>query len=429
MTAVAFRFSRSVWVSCALLALASCAMPPRATTPERPLEERAGVTPARGLVALDDGERVPVRFRVGDAVYAFFVVPGPRLSAWAAREGAKLDVNNGAIVRAGQRPIFLANARELSRLMSGPQNAWLFSEQLDLWAPLDGSVVREPIPTEDVALLEPGLPWHAIHLELDAEEEGIDIDVNVGGAYWRYLMGEEDDGLPMHFRFEARPELKVRSPRLERIRDATLLALNELPAGEVLLENMHGLSLDPGRSLKPDDAAALFDDVARLKDVPWHIVEDGCGERAMIASAHLAKKGVRSVKIFVVGDLVLPGETQSVEWSFHVAPAVFVEGDSGVEVVVFDPALARRPLPLIEWLARFVEGPIVVDVLPWFQRNAVEWGGFEREADVQKTLARAREGLDEVIAEWHQEQAAKALAEAFAERAQSSGGQRPSLSF
>ncbi len=419
--------SRTLWLGAALLALSACAVPPRSLTPERPLEERAGQNPARGLVALTGEDAIPVRFRVGDAVYAFFVFPGPRLAAWAKDTGAKLDVGNGAIVRPGAAPVLLANARDLNRRMTGPQNAWAFSEQLDLWAPLDGGATLEHMTDEEVAELEPGLPWHAVRLELDEQGEGIDIDVEVGGAYWRYVMNQPDDDGPVRFSFEAKPQLLRRSAKLDRVRDATLLALDELPAGTVLLENMHGLSVDPGPLLSPAAAQRLFDEVKHLEGVPWEVTDDGCGERAMIAAAHMAERGVRSVKVFVVGDLVLPGDDRNVEWSFHVAPAVFVSGGDGVEVVVLDPAISRAPLPLGDWLARFVSGPVVVDVLPWFQRNAVEWGGFEREADAADNVARAREALVEVVAEWHHEKAQRALEDAAAERAQASGGQRPAL--
>lgn len=434
MMPVAVRSSRSVGLSrllasaAALMLLGACAMPPRSTTPERPLEERAGLRPARGLVPLEDGRFIPVRFRVADAVYSFFVVAGPRLAAWAAAEGAQLDVDNGTIVRPTSPPIVLANARDLSRRMSGPQNAWVFSAFLDLWAPLEGASEVERLGEEDIRELEPGLPWHTLRLELDEAGEGIDIDVDVGGAYWRYLLNEADETGPVRFGFEARPDLLVRSPKLERIRDATLLALNELPAGDVLLENMQGLTIDPGPLLRLREAEALFDEVVLLEDVPWQVIDDGCGERAMIAAAHMASRGIRPVKIFVVGDLVLPGDERSVEWSFHVAPAVFVERQRRLEVLVFDPALAGQPLPLSRWLGRFVNGPIVVDVLPWFQRNAIEWGGFEREEDADDNVIRAREALLEVVAEWRQQKAARALEDAAAEPAQRSGGQRPALS-
>lgn len=427
MKPVALRSTTSLVLAFALFS--ACTISPKASAPERPLEERGGLTPARGLVSLDDARAIPVRFRVADAVYAFFVFPGPRLAAWAKRVGAKLDVENGAIVRPGLPPVPLANARDLARRMSGPQNAWLFSTELDLWVPLGGIQERELIRDEDVAVLAPGLPWYAVRLELDEEETGIDIDVDVGGAYWRYVMREPDDHGPVRLTFDAPTNRFTRSSRLERVREATLASLSSLPVREVLLENLHGLSLEPGRLLSRREARALFDEVQRLEGVPWEVVSDGCGERAMIAAAYLTSRGVRPVKVFAVGDLRLDLEPVPIEWSFHVAPAVFVEHEGVIEVLIFDPAVERRPLLLTEWLGRFVKGPVVIDVVPWFQRNAIEWGGFEREADAADKVVRAREALEEVVAEWHQEKAARALEEAAAERAQISGGQRPALSY
>ncbi|MFZ9888035.1 MAG: protein-glutamine glutaminase family protein, partial [Myxococcota bacterium] len=202
-----------------------------------------------------------------------------------------------------------------------------------------------------------------------------------------------------------------------------------LPPERLLLENLHGLNLDLGPPLTATTAAHWFDEIARLPDVPWELIDDGCGERAMIASMHLARHGVRSLKVFVVGDLMVPSATEPVEWSFHVAPAVMVEERGRWEMRIFDPALAKHPLSLSAWLSRFVSGPIVVDVLPWFQRNAVEWGGFEREEDAESHLANAREALEEVVAEWHQERATRALEEAAAMRSEKVGGERPILSY
>lgn len=427
MKPVALRSTTSVVL--AFLAISACTLSPKPSAPERPLEERGGLVPARGIVPLDDERPIPVRVRVGDAVYGFFVFVGPRLAAWAAREGAKLDVENGTIVRPGHPPLPLANARDFARRMSGPQNAWLFSTELDLWVPLDGSGEKEIIHDEDVPSIEPGLPWHALRLELDAEEEGIELDVNVGGAYWRYVMNDPDEHGPVRFTFDPPTNRFTRSTRLERVREATLEALRSIPVREVLLENMHGLTIEPGPLLSRGEARAYFEEVLTIEGMPWEVIDDGCGERAMIVSAHLASRGVHSVKVFVVGELSLSREPNPVEWSFHVAPAVFVEHRGQVEMVVYDPAVKRRPLLLREWLGMFVKGPVVVDVVPWYQRNAIEWGGFEREADADENVARAREALEEVVAEWHQVKAARALEEAAAERAQVSGGPRPALSY
>lgn len=430
MSAWVARFVCVVGLGLVLTAGWGCSLPSRPKPTEHRLEEQAGMSVARGLVPLTTEKPIPVRLHISDAIYAFYVVPGPRLAAWAAQQGAQLDVERGAIVRPGAPPVLLANARDLSRLLPGPQNAWLFSTSLDTWVPLHADeIAPTPIPRESIAELEPGLPWHTLRLELDEDSAGVEVDVNVGGAYWRYLTHDLDNTGQVRFLFEASPAALGNDGRRARGREAVLRTLAALPREQLLLENLHGLNLDLGPPLSPSLAARWFEEIARLREVPWELIDDGCGERAMIASMHLARRGVRSLKVFVVGDLRVPAATEPVEWSFHVAPGVMVEERGRVELRIFDPSLAKQPLSLPDWLSRFVNGPIVVDVLPWYQRNAVEWGGFEREEDAETHLSNAREALEEVVAEWHQERATRALEEAAAVRSEKVGGERPIVSY
>lgn len=418
----------TVGLLCALVALSTtCVAPPPRSAPK---EERpaAGVEPAAGQVALEDGRHVPVRLELQDAVYSFFVLAGPRLAAWAEHEGALLDVERAALVREGLPPVYLSNVRGLSALPPGRHNGWLFSESLDLWVPLDDEAVAEH---EESTLDEvgPGFPWHVLKLELDEDGAGIELDMQVGEAFWRHLAGAEDDERPISLTFQSDKTLLHRPDRRARLERAALHALAETPGLQILLENMHGLKVDPGDFVRARELPRLFEGLRTLHGVPWNLVEDGCGERAMIAGAWLRTQGVKAVKVFVVGELELRGPVRRVEWGFHVAPGVFVDDGRGeLQLRILDPALAGTPLSLAAWLSRFAKGAIVIDVLPWFQRNAVEWGGFEREADVHRNLERAWESLDEVIDELRQDQSSRALEELRAQRAQSAGGQRPALS-
>ncbi|MFZ9887287.1 MAG: hypothetical protein ACO3JL_07275, partial [Myxococcota bacterium] len=208
----------------------ACSLPSRPQPTEHHLEERAGMPAARGLVPLTADKPVPVRLHISDAIYAFYVLPGPRLAAWASQNGAQLDVERGAIVRPGAPPIVLANARDLARLLPGPQNAWLFSASLDTWVPLNADLVSPtPIPRESIADLEPGLPWHTLRLELDEDGAGVLVDVNVGGAYWRYLTNDLDSTGPVRFLFDASPSAIGSDDRRARMREAVLRTLAALP--------------------------------------------------------------------------------------------------------------------------------------------------------------------------------------------------------
>jgi hypothetical protein len=301
-----------------------------------------------------------------------------------------------------------------------------------LWLPLDP---RDDLEVVDLALeeLAPGFPWHALKVELDEEGEGIELELQIGEALWRHLAGPDEEGRAISFVFEAGGGLDQAAEKRALLETAALGALAAAPDLEILLENMHGLKVDPGGFVKAKHLAALFEGVRSLEGVPWNLLEDGCGERAMIAGAWLRSQEVRPVKVFVVGELELVNDERSdrtVEWGFHVAPGVFVQDRTGhLELRILDPAIADRPLTVAGWLGRFAKGPVVIDVLPWFQRNAVEWGGFERAEDVSEALEEAWQALEEVVEELRREQSARSLEQLQAERAQVTGGQRPALSY
>lgn len=126
------------------------------------------------------------------------------------------------------------------------------------------------------------------------------------------------------------------------------------------------------RELSPDQAQALFEDLARLKfvstqeqrmGVPFRFPVDGCHLRAHLMSQRLTQLGYASRKVFAVArsdaGLSVPtpyagdhkaGEQPHVEWVFHVAPVVEVMADGGrTELRVLDPAIASGPIPVSVW--------------------------------------------------------------------------------
>jgi Glutaminase len=126
------------------------------------------------------------------------------------------------------------------------------------------------------------------------------------------------------------------------------------------------------QELSPDQAQALFKDLARLKfvstqeqkmGVPFRFPVDGCHLRAHLMSQRLTQLGYASRKVFAVArsdaGLAVPtpyagdrkaGEQPHVEWVFHVAPVVEVMMDGGrTELRVLDPAIASGPIPVSVW--------------------------------------------------------------------------------
>jgi hypothetical protein len=89
-----------------------------------------------------------------------------------------------------------------------------------------------------------------------------------------------------------------------------------------------------------------------LRRSSWLYPDDGCFARAGLAIMNLAKiTPAIPNKIFVFGDLTVltaNSTTGTVEWWYHVAPIVQVQGQK----YVLDPALSpRAPIKLEDWLA------------------------------------------------------------------------------
>ncbi|MGW5646283.1 protein-glutamine glutaminase family protein [Saccharopolyspora sp. NPDC003762] len=145
-------------------------------------------------------------------------------------------------------------------------------------------------------------------------------------------------------------------------------------------------------NLRPEHAHAVFDALGFVNDNPvsleqaawWHeqlknstfnhhssgtvpiridYPETGCAARAHFWSLQLQRMGAQPSKIFVVrtnpGRSVAsanavdawPGLPGTVNWGFHVAPAIVVGTPYGPRNYVLDPALSDAPLPAEDWLA------------------------------------------------------------------------------
>jgi hypothetical protein len=109
-----------------------------------------------------------------------------------------------------------------------------------------------------------------------------------------------------------------------------------------------------------EDAQALFDEIGALDTIPFDYPVDGCFARAHAMARHIQERGAVCAKVWNHGVdkfLVVPGtEFGDIEWHYHVAVVVCVEGSDGqVRQMVIDPSLARgddaRPLTLDEWVA------------------------------------------------------------------------------
>jgi hypothetical protein len=92
--------------------------------------------------------------------------------------------------------------------------------------------------------------------------------------------------------------------------------------------------------------------------ISWLYPDDGCFARAQVAVRNLIRSSYAAPsKVFVFGDLnvsTVNSPYGTVNWWYHVAPIVEVDG----EKFVLDPAIEpSRPLPLAEWLGKMNPEP------------------------------------------------------------------------
>jgi hypothetical protein len=97
------------------------------------------------------------------------------------------------------------------------------------------------------------------------------------------------------------------------------------------------------------EANALFNELASNPEIPFEYPLDGCYARAHKMSMIMEKKGITSGKAWVTGDLFVDTSMGPVEWGYHVAPLVLVQGKKGAVPYVFDPSLSKTPIPFNKW--------------------------------------------------------------------------------
>ncbi len=98
--------------------------------------------------------------------------------------------------------------------------------------------------------------------------------------------------------------------------------------------------------ISEEDAKRVFHLLKSSLDVSDQPIAEGCYARAHQLSLFLNSLGLVSIKAFAKGNLKVSGFV----WQFHVAPALKVKTQKGVELWVFDTNLFNAPLPEKEWL-------------------------------------------------------------------------------
>gem|GEM_PF-5235496 len=126
------------------------------------------------------------------------------------------------------------------------------------------------------------------------------------------------------------------------------------------------LSNDEGKDVEVaqisfDYVEELYREIAKSEHIPFDYVEDGGEARALEIARILDRKGVKSAKAFLEGDLKLKTykhPDNMGKWKSQTASIVKVRMDDGKDVVyVIDPALFNRAIPLEEWAYKLSGDP------------------------------------------------------------------------
>lgn len=117
----------------------------------------------------------------------------------------------------------------------------------------------------------------------------------------------------------------------------------------VIRKNIHPDNNTSG-TISMARATELFNKATKMDDIAWKYKPDGCYARAHLMARRFEEEGVRVDKVWIKGDLYVPGTEPLIEWNFHVAPIVYVKDEKGiVQKMVIDPSLFSKPVTVEEW--------------------------------------------------------------------------------
>ena len=125
--------------------------------------------------------------------------------------------------------------------------------------------------------------------------------------------------------------------------------------------------------IEPDQAAAIFAELAAAGDLALRFPADGCYARTHLMVLRLLEQGLLPLKLWAFAasptDLLwtetLDHPDGRVRWGYHVAPVLVVHGTDGdTSEMVFDPILFDRPAAVEEWRRALHDTPTLVRTAP-----------------------------------------------------------------
>ncbi len=151
-----------------------------------------------------------------------------------------------------------------------------------------------------------------------------------------------------------------------------------------------------GNPLSQAQAGQLFGDLAGQKHIPFDYPPDGCYARAHEMCRIMQERGIECGKAWIYAS---PGQALrvegtpmgTIEWRYHVAPIVNVQGQDGVtRPMVVDPSMFDHPVTQDEWKGAMHDPGAVLqttDSGPYYRGQDSDPSAADRDDDYKKTEA------------------------------------------
>ncbi|HWU44995.1 MAG TPA: protein-glutamine glutaminase family protein [Bdellovibrio sp.] len=96
----------------------------------------------------------------------------------------------------------------------------------------------------------------------------------------------------------------------------------------------------------------LFEEFRSHHEIPFDYPVEGCYSRATAMVRIAESQHIEMGKVFIQGELSVKTKSLNfgtVDWTYHVAPVLYVKDGASTKLMVFDPSLFDKPVTVDLW--------------------------------------------------------------------------------